>query len=324
MKKKDLQKLANESILAFYAIDNRIESVVKEAFPYLKIVSYKDTINNRNVNKKNTAIVIWPNSIVNKNVLNAMPKLKAIFAASTGTNNIDQDECKKRKIIVKNCLTYSSNAVAEMAIALAFSGLRKITLANNYAKELDYAQNKREIFVGSELSGKICAVLGTGNIGALIAKKLVCLGCNVLAYSRNENAELKDMGIKYADLSQIVTESDIIFIALPATRETFHLINSKNFKVMKKNAAIVNIARGEIIDSVALFKALPNLSFVATDVIEEEPIIWMHKKPSGIIEKLAKHDKVLLLPHIGASTLQAQEKLKKELIKNIKEVLFES
>ncbi|MEK6981372.1 MAG: 2-hydroxyacid dehydrogenase [Candidatus Micrarchaeota archaeon] len=307
--------------ISLYAIDKNIEKGLKSKFSKLKFKSYQETINEKNADLKSDAIIVWPNSVVNKKVLDKMPKLKAIFAASTGTNNIDLDECTKRAIIVKNCPTYSSNAVAEMAITLAFSGLRKIEIANRYARELNYAQNKREIFAGGELSGKTCAILGTGNIGALIAKKLICLGCNVLAYSRSENEELVKSGVKYGTLAQILPKTDIVFIALPANRETFHLVNDKVFAIVKKNVGVVNIARGEIIDSRALYEALPNISFAALDVIEDEPIIWIHKRPRKVIEKLAKHDKVLLLPHIGASTIEAQENLKKELIKNIEEFL---
>ncbi len=268
----------------------------------------------KNAKKNAETVVISIESRVTKEVLAKMPRLKKIITASTGIDHIDVEECKKRNIEVCNCPTYSANAVAELAIALALCGLRNIPAMVRKAKNLEYGFHLSA--EGRELRGQRCAVFGTGNIGGKIAKKLLCLGATVLAFSRTPKKELIEKGVKYVDLEKAL-KCDLAFIALPHTRATHHFFNKERLGKMKRGAAIVNISRGELIEGRALLEKIDKFLFVASDVVEGEAALWLGKKPSETTLKLINHPKFIITPHIGAST----EEAKKNLIKEVEKAL---
>ena len=296
-----------------YNLPQKISSILKQKMGK-KLIIHDKKLNDKTVDTKTEILIITIASSIGVKILKKMKKLKTIITASTGTNHIDLAECSRREINVKNCPTYGSNGVAELAIALSFAGLRKMNKMLEFGKELAYPKSFF-YYLGSELAGKTCAVLGTGAIGSLIAKKLICLEAKVIAYSHSENRELLGLGINYVKLNEAVAKADILFIALPSTTETFHIIGSKELLRMKKGASIVNIARGELIDSDALLKHINRLGFAATDVIEGEAALWLGKSGAGqVVNDLVKKDNFLIVPHIGSSTLEAQEKLAHEIL----------
>ncbi|MEW6722266.1 MAG: 2-hydroxyacid dehydrogenase [Candidatus Micrarchaeota archaeon] len=246
--------------------------------------------------------------------LSKMPRLRAIVTASAGTDHIDSAECSRRGIAVRNCPSYSSNAVAELAIALAFAGLRDMGRMLGFGKALAYPPTCFH-HIGSELSGKKCSVLGTGAIGTLIAKKLLALGCAVSAFSRSESPELVSMGVRYLPLDEALRGADIVFIALPSTPQTRHILDERALSHLRDGAGLVNIARGELVDSAALLKRIGRLSFVATDVVEGEAALWVGR-PMKVraVEELVGKGNFHLVPHIGASTSEAQARLAAETV----------
>ncbi len=306
-----------------YGLPDRLNSALKKSFG--KSVSIiPRPLSSRTVSKNTEIAVVTISSKITADSLKKMPKLQCIVTASTGIDHIDRAYCDKAGISVKNCATYSSNAVAELAVALSFAGLRNLDRMLGFGRSLAYPP-VCFYYLGSELSDKKCAVLGTGSIGSLIAKKLIGLGCNVTAYSRTENQELVSLGVKYLQFEKALKESDILFIALPSTPQTFHLFGQKQLAMMKKGAAIVNIARGEIIDSAALLKYVDRLSFVATDVVEGEAALWIGK-PMKVhsVSALSKKKNFLLVPHIGSSTTEAQARLAAETIDAIRSCILSS
>ena len=299
--------------IAAYNLPKRITEALKKMFGG-EVVIHQQKLNNSTADPKADILVITITSSANKETLAKMPNLKAIVTASTGMDHIDIAECKMRGIEVRNCATYSSNAVAELAIALAFAGLRDLGRMLNFGKSLTYPPTCF-YYIGSELSDKKCAVLGTGAIGTVIAKKLIALGCKVVAFSRSENKELVDLNVVYLPLEQALKEAEIVFVALPSTPQTYHMIEDKELLLVREGTAIVNIARGEIINSDSLLRHIARLGFVATDVVEGEAALWLGRSIKiKAVEELAKKKNFLLVPHIGASTVEAQTRLAREVV----------
>ncbi|MBI5227233.1 NAD(P)-binding domain-containing protein [Candidatus Micrarchaeota archaeon] len=309
-----------------YNLPKRLSLILQQRFgkkltKLVKLIIHDKKLTEKTADQKAQVMVVTIASLVNAKILKSMKNLKTIITASTGTNHIDLAECKKLGIEVKNCPGYGSNGVAELAIALAFSGLRKMNKMLEFGRNLNYPKSFF-YYLGSELSGKTCTVLGTGSIGALIAKKLIALGAKVNAYSRSIDQELADLGVKYVTFGNAIRKAEIIFIALPFTKETFHIIGAKELLKMKKGSSIVNIARGELVDSDGLLKHIGRLSFVATDVIEGESGLWFGRtKTIHAINELVKKDNFLLVPHIGSSTSEAQERLAEEIITALGNIL---
>lgn len=305
-------KKSDDNGIAAYNLSDRINSELKNRFGK-KISIVKEKLSPFSADPKTKILVITLTSRVSLEILNTLPSLRAIVTATAGTDHIDVEECKKRGIEVRNSRTYSSNAVAELAIALAFTGLRNIERMLIFGRKLEYPKN---VFyhIGSELSGRKCLVLGTGSIGSLIAKKLLALGCKVSAFSREKNKELMVLGVKYLPLAKGLRQSEILFISLPSTPETYHLIGEEQLTIMPNNSAIVNVARGELVDSNALLKHIDRLRFFASDVIEHEQLLWLRKTtdlPS--LKSLVSRKNFFIVPHIGGSTEEAQRRLAKEV-----------
>lgn len=258
--------------------------------------------------------IITTASRADKETLSRMVKLRALVTTSAGMDNMDLEECRRRGIEVRNCPTYSANAVAELALALAFTGLRNLHLVLPEARDMGYPVG---VGWGFELSGKTCAVLGTGNIGSRIARMLLGVGCTVVAFSRTSSKELVDAGVRYVPLEQAL-KSDLVFIALPNTSETYHLLDDSRLSMMEDLTALIVVSRGEIIDSTALLKHIDRLAFVATDVLEGQSVSW-HGTPASleVVKELLKKDNFIRSPYIGACTGESGERLENELVNTL-------
>ncbi len=279
-----------------------------------------DDINEDNVDENADIFIVryTHRFIGGSTILSKAKKLKYLLTTSTGVDHIDIDYCKNMGIKVINCTDYAKNAVAELAVCAAFFGLRNIYAASIAGKKLDYSNNYR--YLGQELYGKTCGVMGTGKIGSCIAEKLISLGCNVIAYDILEKDELKAKGIKYVPLNNLLKNSDIIFLALPLTKSTFHIIDDKTLQNTKDGCSIINVGRGELIDNFALYNNIGRIGFAVLDVVEGESEI-LSGNASGIIKQLAERPNVYLFPHIGARTKEAEINKKHELIEIIGSII---
>ncbi|NYZ73577.1 hypothetical protein H0O00_00380 [Candidatus Micrarchaeota archaeon] len=257
------------------------------------------------------AAIITVYSRITAETLDRMPRLKAVIWASTGIDEAGAAECRQRGIEVRNCPTYATNAVAELAIALALAALRDIPSMVEAGKDLRYPSG---FAFGSELRGKRCSILGAGRIGSQIARTLIALGCTVTAYSRTRKQELVDAGVRYAGLGDALA-SELIFIALPDTEATYHLIGDKELGLLKDGSGIINISRGEVIDSTALLAHIGRLAFVVTDVLEGQfPTHPADKATLKAVAELLKKPNFLHTPFVGVCTDEAGERLIRELL----------
>ena len=237
---------------------------------------------------------------VTKEIIDAGSRLKIIGRAGIGVDNIDVDAASRRGVIVMNAPLGNVTSAAEHAMALMFASARNVPRADAQVRAGKWERNKN---IGVELEGKTLGIVGLGKIGAQVMRYAKALGMRVIGFDPllvKERAEV--LGVELVEWERLLQESDFITLHVPMTEKTRHMIGAPQFKLMKRGARIVNASRGGIIDEKALAEALVSkqIAGAALDVFETEP-------PAD--SPLLKLDSVVLTPHLGASTEEAQMKV---------------
>ena len=243
-------------------------------------------------------IIMLANQPLSAEIINACPKLKMLSVAFTGVDHVALDACRARNILVCNAAGYSTNAVAELTFGLAISVIRNIVPCDARCRK----EGTKDGLVGFELFGKTFGVVGTGAIGARVAKIAAAFGCKVLAYSRTEKQELVDAGVQYVSLDELLVKSDFVSLHVPLTDATRGLINADAIAKMKQGAVLLNTARGPVVDSAALAEALNagKLAGAGIDVFEGEP-------PIAEDHPLCSAKNTVLTPHVAFASREALE-----------------
>ncbi len=254
---------------------------------------------------KDAEILVLSNIPLSASVIAACPKLKMICVAFTGVDHIALNICRERGITVCNCAGYSTEAVANLVFGMVLSLARNLPACTEAAHSGNIAVNSTNF----ELAGKAFGIVGAGRIGSRVADLANAFGCKVLAYSRNQ----KDLpNVTFVDLDTLLQESDIISLHVPATDETYHMIDRDALAKMKPSAILINCARGSVIDSDALADALKQgvIAGAGIDVLESEP-------PFPTEHPLLHAPNVLLTPHVAFATKQSMEKRAEIIFHNI-------
>lgn len=244
------------------------------------------------------ALVVRSETKVTKAVIEAAVKLKAIGRAGVGVDNIDVEAATKKGIIVMNAPEGNTIAATEHTIAMMMALTRNIPQAYASMKRGEWQRGK---FTGVEVRGKTLGVIGLGRIGTGVAKRAIAMEMKILAYDPFISAErAKALGIELGELDEVFANADFITLHLPLTSETKNLINKTAFDKMKNGVRLVNCARGGVINEADLAAAIEagKVAGAAIDVFEKEPV-----DPENPLLKL---DKVVVTPHLGASTAEAQ------------------
>lgn len=243
-------------------------------------------------------IIMLANQPLSAEIINACPKLKMLSVAFTGVDHIALAACRARNILVCNAAGYSTNAVAELTFGLAISVIRNIVPCDARCRRAE----TKDGLVGFELFGKTFGVVGTGAIGARVAKIAAAFGCRVLAYSRTEKQELVDAGVQYVSLDELLEQSDFVSLHVPLTDATRGLINAQAIAKMKQGAVLLNTARGPVVDSAVLAAALNagKLAGAGIDVFEGEP-------PIAKDHLLCSAKNTVLTPHVAFASREALE-----------------
>ena len=267
----------------------------------------------------------------NEEILNKLPNLKMVATRSTGMDHIDKKVCEKRKIKVVNVPVYGSNTVAEYTFALLLATTKKIVVAHQSVEEGEF---NPEGLTGVDLYGKTLGIIGVGKIGQNVAKIAKGFGMKVLGVDGYKDPLMeKKSGFKYVDLETCLKLSDFVTLHVPAIPQTFHMINKKNIKLMKKGSFLINTARGAVVETEAIIWALNNkiLAGAGLDVTEEEMLVdsmsvVMSNKitKDGLQDILSFHllrdrDDVVFTPHNAFNTQEAIERIIKTTINNINE-----
>ena len=211
--------------------------------------------------------------IIDKDILDQLPKLKLISKYGVGLNNLDLDECKKRNIQIKFQPGSNKQSVAEFTLLLMLNSLRQVHNNKTEIIEGNWTQAK-----GQELKGKKIGIIGFGNIGSCLVSLLKPFGNKILffderKFSSAEIDKFNDKNLKQASISEVLSTSDIVSIHIPLNSGTKNMINKNAFKQMKESIILINTSRGGIVDEVELYKFLKNnnLAFASFDVFEHEP-----------------------------------------------------
>ncbi|MDD3905438.1 MAG: phosphoglycerate dehydrogenase [Candidatus Omnitrophica bacterium] len=259
------------------------------------------------------ALLVRSATKVTKDVIEAASKLKIIGRAGVGLDNVDVEAASKKGIIVVNTPAGNTISTAEHAFSMMMALSRNIPQADMSVKKGEWERKK---FMGVELYGKTLGIVGLGRIGTEVARRALVFGMKVMAYDPFLSVEkAKELGIELVDIMTIYKNADYITVHTPLTDETRHMISDKEFAVMKKSIRLINCARGGIIDEEALVRAIEagKVAGAAFDVFEEEP-------PKN--SKLAKLDKVVLTPHLGASTEEAQMNVAIDVANTVRDALL--
>ena len=258
---------------------------------------------------------------VRRDIIDNCPLLKIIGRGGVGMDNIDVDYARSKGINVINTPASSSESVAELVFAHLFSGVRFVHDSNrNMPLEGDskFENLKKAYANGIELRGKTIGIIGFGRIGQAVAKMAFGLGMNVIATDKFiENAIIKvdffngqsiNIEVSTQPIEEVLKNADFITLHVPA--QGGYLIGTNEFSLMKENVGIVNCSRGGIIDEIALIDALDSekVLFAGLDVFENEPTPEI---------RILMHPKISLTPHIGAATLEAQDRIGTELAEQV-------
>lgn len=274
-------------------------------------------------------VSVFIHSEVNSEVLDALPSLKLIATRSTGFDHIDVQACTERGILVANVPRYGENTVAEHAFGLILALSRKIYHAVIHTTRLDFST---EGLRGFDLYGKTIGVIGAGAIGMHVIRIAKGFGMNVLAYDTHQQQLLEEvLGYKYVSLEELLSRSDVISLHVPLIPPTHHLINHDTIKLIKPGAILINTARGAIVDTSALVTALNEgiIAGAGLDVLEGEEEITEEAQliaESLPVEKLRTvvqnyallhRDNVIITPHIGFYSVEAEERIMDTTVNNI-------
>jgi D-3-phosphoglycerate dehydrogenase len=263
---------------------------------------------------------------VRKDLIDACPSIKIIGRGGVGMDNIDVDYARRKGIQVINTPAASSSSVAELVFGHLFGGVRYLYDSNRNMPldgDTKFKELKKNYAKGRELRGKTLGVIGFGRIGQEVAK--IGLGCGMKVIASDpfvEEANIKvelfdgqslSVDIKTEPIEEVLRSSDFISLHVPAQKE--YVIGKKEISIMKEGSALVNAARGGVIDEVALIEALEKgkLSFAALDTFENEPTPAI---------KVLMNGRLSLTPHIGAATREAQDRIGTELANQIKQLLI--
>jgi len=252
------------------------------------------------------AIIVRSVTKVNAEIIEKAKNLKVAGRAGNGIDNIDVEACTKRGIIVVNTPESNIMAAAELAVGLAFCVFRNIPQANAAGRAKDFRRNR---FLGNELDGKTAGIIGLGRIGSIVARKLK--GCNmrVIAYDPYITDEkFRKLGVEKCEtLEELLKQSDLITLHTPKTEETYGMIGEKELKLCKKGVRIVNAARGGLVNEKALYNAIKEgiVAGAGIDVLDPEPGYDKKPEEQTYTNPLLELDNVVITPHLGASTMEA-------------------
>jgi D-3-phosphoglycerate dehydrogenase len=255
-------------------------------------------------------LIVRSKTRVTEQLLARAPKLKVIGRPGTGVDNIEMPAATRRGIVVMNTPAGNSISAAEHTIGLMLALLRRIPQADASLKSGKWDRQK---FIGAELHEKLVGIIGLGKIGTEVVKRALSFKTEVLVFDPFvSDSVARDLGVRLVKLEELLTQADIVSLHTPLTPATKKIINAEAFALMKDGAFLINAARGDLVDEEALIAALKSgkLAGAALDVFAGEP------KPNPDLVCLPN---VVTTPHIGASTLEAQEKVGYDIAMQIRD-----
>ncbi|QOR66391.1 D-glycerate dehydrogenase [Cytobacillus suaedae] len=253
---------------------------------------------------------------IDKELLDQAQQLKVVSTLAVGYNNIDVKEANRRGIIVTNTPGVLTETTADLTFALLMATARRVVEASDFLRSGDWGAWSPMELTGQDIYGATIGIVGMGRIGEALARRAKGFDMKVLYHNRTRKPETEDtLGVQYVEFKELLQQSDYVCLLLPYSPEVHYLIGKEELSLMKKNAIIINTARGGIVDEGALYHALKNRDIWAAglDVFEQEPIPVDHP--------LLTLPNVVTLPHIGSASMKTRMTMAHLVADNIIKVL---
>lgn len=285
-----------------------------------EVTYYPNTVADNTAERVTEADVIIANKApLNESTLKDAPNVKLICLFATGFDNVDVTYCKNRGIKVANVVNYCTPAVAQHTLLLALALVEKLAFYDDYVKSGAYgAQDRFSNFDRPfhDLNGMTWGIVGMGNIGRKVAALAQAFGCKVIFYSASGKSTCTEY--ERVELDTLLKESDILSLHCPLSDRTKGLINKDAFAKMKETAILINVARGPVVDTQALYEALINHQIAAAglDVLEKEPIA-----PDNPLIQIQDSTRLIITPHMSWGSIESRNCLLGEVMKNIEAFL---
>lgn len=244
--------------------------------------------------------------------LDGAPKLRVISQVAVGVDNIDLAACTSRGIPVGHTPEVLTETTADTAVALLLSVVRRLPEGERFIRAGEWTAWDPDFLLGEDVHHTTVGIVGLGRIGTAVARRLRGFDVRLLYYNRSRKLELEnELGIESRSLDQLLVESDHVVLTIPLRPETYHLIDERCLRLMKPNSTLVNIARGGVVDNLALAKALREgwIGRAALDVTEPEPIPTDHP--------LVGLDQCLIIPHIGSASYSSRDGMSDLAVDNL-------
>ncbi|MFZ8921786.1 MAG: 2-hydroxyacid dehydrogenase [Nitrosopumilaceae archaeon] len=259
-------------------------------------------------------LICFPYDIIDKELIDNAKNLKVISTYSVGFDHIDIEYSKEKKIRVGYTPEVLTDSTADLAFSLMLDVMRRVSegdriIRNGKWEEIYGAYD----YVGIDLQGKTLGIFGLGRIGSALAKRAKSFDMKIIYHNRKKISKTKEkkLGAKYVSFEKLLTQSDVISIHVPHSKQTDQLFDKNVFRKMKKSSFLINTARGKIVNEDHLIRALKEKTITGAglDVFESEPI--------GKNHPLTKIENVTLAPHIGSSTKETRAKMAEITVKNL-------
>lgn len=307
--------------IAYFFTDEHEKEYIEKQMP--GVVTFMPGIINdyEMLDQQIQAVCIFVDSFIDEALLRRLPNLKCIITRSIGFNHIDLAAAKKYGITVCYAPTYATCAVAEFTIALMLMLTRRLAEAYDRCRQGNFSPTG---LMGIDIYGKTLGIIGAGNIGSQVAVLAHGLGMRVIAYDVHKNQErAQQCGFTFTSIEQVLAESDVVSLHVAYSSSTHHLIGDEHLPLFKKGAFFINTARGEVVKTEMLVRALNKniLAGVALDVLEEE---WwlMHQQqamrdenlPVDVLRRLVainmllRHPRAIITPHLAFSSAESSQR----------------
>ena len=276
------------------------------------------------LSSESDAIVVKSVVQVDKELLNSSPGLRVVGRAGTGVDNIDIFEAKKLNIQILTVPTGNSVSAAEFTILQILLLCRRLVEVVDFVDKNDF---RRHLLEGRELQGMTIGLVGLGNVGMLVSERLKAFGCKILGwdpYLENKSDFSSHGGICVESFEQLLSEVDILSFHAKLTPENYHMMGREQFKIVKSGLFLINCARAGLVDQDALLEFVNNgkIAMASLDVLYPEPPFNSFSEEHDYHHQLLKHPRIIVTPHIGASTVEAQKRISLRLAKQLKKVLL--
>jgi len=264
--------------------------------------------------KEMDGLICFPYDKINKEIIQSAKNLKVISTYSVGYDHIDTQFAKENKIRVGYTPEVLTDATADMAFALLLDSLRRISEGDRIIRKGQWKQIYGAYdYVGLDLQGKTLGIMGLGRIGKTLAKRAKAFDMKIIYHNRKQisKTEEKKIGVKYTTFEKLISQSDVISIHVPHTKETNEMFNMEKIRKMKNTAFLINTSRGKVVNEKDLAIALKEkiIAGAGLDVFQTEPINKNHP--------FLKLENIVLAPHVGSSTKETRVKMAKITIKNL-------